>query len=224
MKTSNRLLLGAIAVIVFYVTAAFIELRIKGDDFAKTTSTQTMDIPLFNHLVLRELDQRVNVKFSDAPSFGLMDAVPYSFEAINYEMRGDTLIVHDLGEANEGQRSFVIETGNNLQSLTSEKGSYTLRGFSLDSLQIQQRGGAGAISDCRKLNYLDLSVTRQGEFDVYDSQIEGLKLYMKSGNVELRSSVVSLSGSMVDRSYLSLSGAQNFQFQKDETSRLRMYD
>ena len=72
MKTSNRLLLGMMAVIVFYVTAAFIELRIKGDYNRGGLAIESKSVPDFRHIVIDEVEAYVNIQFSDTSAIGLV--------------------------------------------------------------------------------------------------------------------------------------------------------
>ncbi|MDW3192137.1 MAG: hypothetical protein R8G66_07225 [Cytophagales bacterium] len=220
---SNRILLITAAVLVFYITAAFVELRLRGDYGHKETKTEKQVIPDFKHLSFEGIDQHVNIHHSDTASFELNAERAYSFEAIEYEMKGDTLVLIDLGSANDEQQSFVINTGPAFTSITSVESRYTIRDLRLDSLVINQRGGRGALSDCPRVGHLDLQATWDAEFDVFETPFESVNLEINQSNVELRSEVRSLTGQMSDRSYLSLHEVKNFQFQKDETSNLRMY-
>lgn len=223
MKTSNRILLITAAVLVFYITAAFVELRLRGDYGHRETRTEKQVIPDFNHLSFEGIDQHVNIHHSDTASFELNAERAYSFEDIKYEMKGDTLVLMDLGVNNNNQQSIVINTGPNLISITSVESRYTIRDLRIDSLVINQQGGRGAMSDCPRVGHLDLKATWDAEFDVFETPFESVNLEINQSSVELRSEVGSLSGQMSDRSYLSLHEVKNFRFQKDASSNLRMY-
>ena len=223
MKTSNRIILITMAVLVFYFSAAFVELRLKGDYGHRKTQTEKQVIPDFKHLQFTAIDQHINIRYSDTASFELNGERDFSFEAIEYELKGDTLILHDLGGANDDQEYLVINTNSNLKSIKSVGSRYTIRDLQTDSLVINIRGGRGAISDCPKVDHLDLEATWNAEFDVFETPFESVNLMIRQSNVELRSEVRSLTGQMSERSYLGLYDVQNFQFQKDESSNLRMY-
>lgn len=224
MKTSNRILLGMMAAIVFYVTAAFVELRFKGDSHPKSHAVETAPIPAFSHLVINGMSQHVEINYTDSASFEWMSASGISIEAIDFEMKGDTLIMNGLITDENQHMFFAINTGPEFRSLNSLGSSYTIKDFDQDSLLINQQGGRGIVSDARNLAHLDLTVEDRGEFDIYDRSLESVNLHMVNSNVEMRSPVATLNGSMEQNSYLSLSGVQSFQFRKDASSRLKHYE
>lgn len=223
MKTSNRILLITLAVLVFFITAAFVELRLRGNYGGRVQNTEKQVIPKFQHLAFEGIDQYINIHHSDTASFELISETEFSFEAIEYEMKGDTLVLIDLGRANDRQLSIVINTGPELKSISSVGSKYTIRDLRVDSLTINQRGGRGTISDCPEVGHLDLQTTWNAEFDVFETPIESVNLMVNQSNVELRSEIGSLSGFMENSSYLSLFEVQDFQFQKDASSNLKMY-
>ena len=224
MKTSNRLLLGTIAMLVFYVTVAFIELRIKGDYNRRTFNTDSVALPMYHHLVIEGLDQRVYIKPSESPMITTRTVRENPMAALDYALNGDTLIIHDLGLQSNDQGQFTIYSGAQLKSLTSVDSYFQLGEYEVDSLVIDQQGGRGSIYDMSGLDHLGLSVKRNAEFDVYNARAGSVNLIIDHGNVEFRSPIISLRGSMKHNSYLSLQGVQNFAFKKDDSSRLRIFE
>lgn len=224
MKTSNRLLLGLGAVIVIYFSLAFVELRLKGDYNRRTYNTDSVALPTFNHLVIKGLDQRVYIKPGDSPQITTRTVRKNAFEAVDYELKGDTLVINDLGLESNDQGQFTIYSPGKLKSLISVDSYYQLGDYRVDSLIIDQHGGRGSIHNIRGLDHLRLAIKWNGEFDVLDTDTESVELQIDDSNVEFRSPIKSLTGTMENDSYLSLHGVQNFDFKKDETSRLRIFE
>lgn len=224
MKTSNRLLFGLLAAIVIYFSLAFVELRLKGDYNHRTYNTDSVSLPTYSHLVIKGLDQRVYIKPGNSPKITTRTVRENAFGAVDYQMKGDTLVINDLGLERNDQGQFTIYSPGTLKSLTSVDSYYQLHDYRVDSLVIEQHGGQGSIQNLRGLNHLALTVKWNGEFDVFESRTESVDLYVDQGNVEFRSPINSLTGSMVNDGYLSLYGVQNFNFKKDETSRLRIFE
>ncbi len=223
MKTSNRLLLGILTAIVVYFSVAFVELRVKGDYGRTTYNTDSVALPVFNHLVIKGLEQQVYIEKSDAPMITTRTIRENPMDELDYVLEGDTLIINSLGLRTDDQGKFTILTGSDIRSLRSVGSYYHLTGFDFDSLSVQQEGGRGGITNCDNLAHLNLSVKWQGEFDAWDLPLESVNLNMVEGNVELRSPINTLSGSMKDNSYLRLSDVLSFQFQKDASSNLKHY-
>ena len=73
------------------------------------------------------------------------------------------------------------------------------------------------------MDQLVLKVADGAEFDTFEGSIKHLKLSIDDGNVELRSPVGVLTGSMENGAYLSVPSVSDFQFKKDDSSRMRMY-
>ncbi len=224
MKTSNRLLLGMAAAIVIYVSLAFVELRLKGDYNRRTYNTDSVALPTYSHLVIKGLDQRVYIKAGESSKITTRTVRKNAFGAVNYELNGDTLVINDLGLESNDQGQFTIYSEGSLKSLTSIDSYYQLGDYRVDSLIIEQQGGQGSIHNLSGLDHLKLVVKWNGEFDAYETRTGSVNLYIDEGNVEFRSPINSLTGIMENDSYLSLYGVQNFDFRRDETSRLRIFE
>ena len=209
--------------IVLYFSMAFIELRIKGDYKHTDVVTDSAALPAFNHLVLKGLDQRIYLEFAANPGIETTARRENALSGLHYEIQGDTLVLDDLGLSADDQGAFTVHVTNSLRSIASVSSYYSIGNLRLDSLTIYQSGGRVWINQMSDMDQLVLKVADGAEFDTFEGSIKHLKLSIDDGNVELRSPVGVLTGSMENGAYLSVPSVSDFHFKKDDSSSMRMY-
>ncbi len=223
MKTSNRLLLGLLLTIVAYVSAAFVELRVRGDNNSMAFNTESVAIPDFKYLVFENLEQRLYISTADQPMISARSHQTPKLDGINYEIQGDTLRIVSLGTSDK-HVDFTVHASGRFTALLSISSSFQLDDVSMDSLTIDQRAGRGVLTKSSRFKHLKLNVTEGGEFDTFQTSVLSVELDMNEGDVEFRSPIRKLRGSMINNSYLSAGGVQDLAFEKDQSSTFRHYD
>lgn len=216
-------MLGLLGVIVLYTSAAFVELRLKGDHNRRSTYTDSTSLPSYRHLVVKDLDQRVILNISDSPMIKSKAVRDNPLAALDYDLIGDTLIINDLGLRENDQGDFTIYALPELTSITSISSYLSMYRFDIDSLTINQSGGGMTIYNSRGLQYLDLTLIEGGTFDISDIPIEDVNVTVDEGEARLRSDIHTIRGNVKNRSSLTLNEVRDIQLSKDETSTIRMY-
>ena len=99
MKLSNKILIGFFGFLFLYLTAVFAEIRLSGTPYIVDDSNsvgETVETGTVNFVVLRNLDESINIVTSDKPQLEVRSLSGDALEAVKYKISGDTLTLYDL--------------------------------------------------------------------------------------------------------------------------------
>ena len=226
MKLSNKVLIAFFGLLFLYLTAVFAEIRLRGtpniiDD--ANSIAETVDIEGIAYLVLRDMDQRVNVIGSDHPRVEIRSLSGDLLQRLKYKISGDTLTLAAF-QVDDTQTIkislFVPKTG--LKGITIDKAMASVSGLEQDSLRILQRGGRLYLSNS-EIGKIHTDGSAGSYLGISDTGLDILSANIEESEVLISSPLTLLEGSMRNKSFLRVNHVGEIQFRKDESSRLHMY-
>jgi hypothetical protein len=226
MTLSNKILLGFFGFIFIYLTAAFAEIRLNGtsniiDD--KNSKAETVDLTGISYLILNGLDKEINVIGSDLARLEVRSLSGDLLSKLKYKVSNDTLTLSGL--QSEGIKRikisvFVPKTG--LKGISVNSTVVIVEGLQADLLNLSQNGGriwmSGSI-----IGRIQLGLSNQSFLDISGTKLDTLSATVEGSEVHINSPVGLLQGSMKNKSSLHLNDIREIQLNKDESSRLNMY-
>ena len=226
MKLSNKILIGFFGFIFIYLTAVFAEVRLRGapnviDD--SNSIAETADISGVTYLVLRDLDETVNVIGSDEPRLELRSFTGNLLPRLKYKVSGDTLTLWDLpSDEMKKVRISVFVSQATLKGMTINGAVATVKGLQQELLHISQNGGRVWMFENR-IKSIHLAASRKSYLDISALGLDTLSAKIDSSEVVISSPLGLLKGSMRNHSFLRMNAIEEIQFKKDSTSRMNLW-
>ncbi len=227
MKSSNKVLIVFFGVILLYISAAFTEVRIrgvKGDLSDETAKVETIALDDLKYLVLSDLDSRVLLRSSDNPRLEIRSRTEGILSGLKYELNGDTLSLNEI-EIEEGIRyNLTLYVPQSLIGISTNETSLHISDLKQSSLDLIQVGGRVVFNDNILLDKLNVKAQNDADLDAYNFEIDSVVLEIDESEVYMQSPVVSLKGEMKNDSNLVMGSVNDIQFNKDESSELRLFN
>lgn len=225
MKLSNKVLIGFFGFIFIYMTAAFTEIRLKGEsniiDFSNSIA-ETVDFSGVTYLVVEGLEQGVSVIGSDKAKMEIQSNSGELLQKLNYSISGDTLTLRQLDvEKDPHIRISVYMPKDSLKVLSVSNTWVDIKNLDQKTLFVTQTQGTVRIFDKSKIGKLNLAASNDAHFNLYDTGLDTLSAQLENADIQIGSSTKLLEGSMKNDSYLQISGTDEIRFKKDESSRLQ---
>lgn len=227
MKLSNRILIGFFVFIFLYLTAAFTEIRFRGnprlmDD--SNSKAETVDISGITHLVLSDLDKRVYVNGSDKDLLEVRSISGDLLQKLEYNISGDTLTLSQLSEVrNKTITISIYLSQKNLKSITINNALVTVDGLKQKELAVKLNSGRINIDTTNTFNNLHVTANKQSNFYMSGGDLDSLTTFLDNSSVIIDSPVRFLEGSAINHSHLSLTGTKEIKIKKDNSSSLKIY-
>ena len=225
MKLSNKILIGFLGFAFLYLTAVFAEVRLRGTPNIindANSIAQTADIPGTAYIILRGLHDNVNVVGSDQPRLEVRSHSGDQLKRLQYKLSGDTLILSQLpSETWTPVRISVFVRKSGLRGMTVDSAAAVVSGLELTSFDIEQRTGRVWMSN-NKIGKINMHASARSFSDV-SGEIDTLSATIEESQAHISAPVPVLEGSMKNNSFLRVTEIGVIQFEKDETSRLNMY-
>lgn len=224
MKLSNKILIGFFAFIFIYMTAAFTELRLKGDpnridEF--NGIVETVGIAGVRYLVLPDLDHNISVLGSNDPRIEVRSISGDILQYLKYSTAGDTLTIESFNLEEDQHVHMIIHVPkNSFTGLTSNNAGINISELELPALSISQNDGWIRLDANNKLERIKLVAEHGAYFNLNGAELDTLAAIIDGSEVTINSSLDLVKGSMSNKSYLNLNGTKEIQFKKDKGSRL----
>ncbi|MTI38312.1 hypothetical protein, partial [Fulvivirga lutimaris] len=193
MKLSNKILIGFFGFAFIYMTAAFTEIRLKGDpnridEFNGVM--ETVGINNVNYLVLPDLDHRITIMGSDNPRIEVKSLKGDLLKYLKYNIKGDTLTLESL-ELEERQNLviYIHVPKNNFVGLTSNNAGISIGELELANLTIVQTDGWIRIGENNKLGTINLTANQGAYFNASDAEIDTLSATIEDSQISISSSL-----------------------------------
>lgn len=224
MKLSNKILIGFFSFLFLYLTAVFAEIRFRGTPNIIDNSNsiaETADISGVRHLVLPDLDKRIYVEGSDHPRLEVRSLSGDQLKKLKYHISGDTLTLSELELEKDAPVKISIYV-NNLLGMTVNGASVTVNGLDEKELSVYQIGGQVRM-DNNTLKKLHIEAINEAYFYMSGAKLDTLSTQLDDSQATIELPLTLLKGSIKNRSYLRVGGAEEIQFKKDGTSSLYLY-
>lgn len=226
MKLSNKILIGFFGFIFFYMTAAFTEMRLKGDlnrIGEHGGILETAELGSIGYVKVSDLLQRVTITGADNPGIEVKSKTGQALQSLEYEIVGDTLILKrfNLGKGDPAAITLLLKDGA-LRGLEVRDTHVTLKRLAQDSLIVAQSGGQVWLDKANRIKQLKVEAQDQAELFIYN-ELEHLELETVNAQIVVQSTVGVLSGRISSQSELVASGPEEVQLKRDSSSDFRFY-
>lgn len=227
MKLSNRILIGFFGLIFIYMTAAFTEIRFRGDLNNIDESNgivESVNISGMRHLVIPDLGERITIKGSVTSRIEVRSISGDLFKNLKYRMNGDTLTLTDLQLAEDQHLNLSIYVSNKtFEGMTVNGATVVVEDLNQETLTVSQNSGWVRMNESNELGKLNINISQKADFNLFDANLDTLLVLIDNSEVMILSTIKRIEGSMSNDSYLQLRGANEIEFKKDESSRLRLF-
>ena len=227
MKLSNKILIGFFGFLFLYLTAVFAEIRLSGTPYIVDDSNsvgETVETGTVNFVVLRNLDESINIVTSDKPQLEVRSLSGDALEAVKYKISGDTLTLYDLQSDDiKPVRITVFVRPGGLQGMRVDSAAATVKGLTQEHLHItQENGGRIAISDS-KIGNIRMQMSGGSDLNIYTTELDTVSASIEESQVFIAASFERLEGFMRNNSLLRVYDIGDVEFKKDESSTLTWY-
>lgn len=227
MKLSNRILIGFFAIIFTYMTAAFLEVRFRGqpnhmDD--SNSIVESVDIAKISHLVvMQDIGKQITVIGAEKSRIEVQSLKGDLLQKLKYDIVGDTLTLKRLNlDKDQRVRVYVYMSESNFTGMTVDNAAVIVKELDLNSLAIHQTAGWVRMTDSNNLNNLRIKAIQNANLTFSGSQLDTLSAQIDNSEVKILSAVNRVEGAMYNDSYLQVIQVNDIAFKKDESSRLNL--
>ncbi|MEP5611789.1 MAG: DUF2807 domain-containing protein [Cyclobacteriaceae bacterium] len=225
MNISTKILMGFFGSAFVYMSAVFIEIRLTGEDVdihGEDAKVESVPIDNIKYVIIADLGQRIYLKSSDKPGLEFRSASGDLASRLVYEINGDTLNLRELNLEENTKLDITLLVPQELVGIEVNEAAVYLSDLKQPRLSIIQTGGRTVFNQGVKIGKLDITATESAEFDAFGGDIDTVALDLDNSDVELRTNVGRLEGSMKNRSYLYIEDINDISFKKDENSHLKL--
>jgi hypothetical protein len=224
MKLSNKILIGFFGLIFIYMTAAFTEIRFKGDpnqidEF--NGIAETVGIAGVNYLILPDLEQSISIIGSNDPRIEVRSIKGDVLQYLKYEVAGDTLTIKQFDlEEKSRVKLYIHVPKTRFAGVTMKDAGVSIGELDVTSLSINQYDGWIRIGENNKMGKLNLKAVHDAYFNINGGSLDSLFMQIDASQLSINSPVRVVEGTMSNDSYVTLQGTEEIRFKKDESSRL----
>lgn len=224
MKLSDKILIGLLGFVFIYMTAAFAEMRIKGDPNSLDESNsklETMKVVDLGYLIIEDLDHRIKIIGSANSEIQVRSLTGDLLNKLKYELTNDTLKILELTLEGDPRVGISIHVPNqSLRGIMSNGNSLVFEDLNVDSVSLIQRSGWTTFQKNNEFDKLSIDISEKGYLNLYSAELKTLDIKIDSSDVGVYSPIDLLKGSMQNDSYLRVRGSKEILFKRDSTSRL----
>ncbi len=227
MKASNKVLIVFFGVILLYISAAFTEVRIRGVKEglnSENAKVETRALDDLKYLKLSDLDSRVLIRSSDDPRIEIRSRSEGLLSNLKYTLEGDTLNISEFEVADNINYVLTLHVPKSLTGINVYETSVHISQLDQASLSLIQSGGRVVFDENVTLDKLSISTQEDADLDAYDFEVDTLILDIDDSDIYIQSPINRLQGSMKNRSNLVMGSVNDIQFNKDESSELRLFN
>lgn len=224
MKLSNKILIGFFGFIFIYLTAAFTEIRLRGNPYfidEANSITETAAFTGVRQMVLEDLGRNIHVYGSDSPRIEILSREGNLLRKLNYKVSGDTLSLTKMEiEEKQAVKISVYVPQNGLSRITVNGARVHIEGLEQKELSIFQHAGWISVNNSKILDKLTLEASNKANFTLFYTDLKTLSLLIQNSQVTIYSPVGLVEGSMTDDAFLRVTGTEEIRFKKDGSSQL----
>lgn len=228
-KLSNKILIAFFGFIFIYLTAAFAEIRFRGNpvfiDLDDTNSlTESVDITGVTYLILPDIDNNIKVIGSDQPQIEVRSISGELLQKLKYNISGDTLTLSQLDlEEDQRVKISIYVPRNGFSGMTVNGAVVTVEELEQKVLSVSQNAGQIRMDSTNILGKLHLEASNGATFYITDTDLHTLSAQVDSSKLRINSKVKILEGIMKNDSYIRINSPEDIHFKKDESSILHIY-
>lgn len=224
MKLSNKILIGFFGFAFIYLTAAFMEVRLRGNPAVIDDSNslvETVDITGVNYLVLPALEQTIDVIGSDQPKLEVRSMSGDLLQKLKYNVSGDTLTLEQLDlEKDQRIRISVYVPKNSFTGMSVNGARVNIKELDQKVLSVSQNDGSIRMHNKNRIGKLVIQASNGASFTVSDTELAELSVQLDNAEVSTDSPVRLLEGSIKNDSYIQIKDSEEIQLKKDKSSGL----
>ncbi|MEO1096186.1 MAG: hypothetical protein AAFX57_00340 [Bacteroidota bacterium] len=225
MKLSNKILIGFFGFIFIYMTAAFTEMRFKGDlnrIDEHGGMMETAELRSIGYVKVSDLTQRVIITSADNPGIEVKSKSGKALQSLDYEVVGDTLLLKSFNlDKGDPAAVTILLTDQNLRGLEVQDTHVTLKKLVQDSLNVSQSGGHVWFDEANQIAQVTIEAKDQADVFVYTG-LDILHVETINSHVVIQSSIGLLSGKISSQSQLVAYGAEEVRLSRDSSSDFRL--
>ena len=222
MKLSNKLLIGFAGAIFLYLSAAFIELRVKGDhDDLDSSDAITESLPIENvrYINIDDLDTRISITSSNEPRIEIRSMSGGLIKSLEYQIYGDTLEITGMEETGS-RRTFTLFVPNEIVGLRVFNTRVFVSNLDLNEIKIEAISASVSLDNNVNVNKLSIVGSRNSNFNARESQVDSLTVDLNRSNAFLYTEIKGIEGAVSKSSRLIISGAGEINIKKDASSNI----
>lgn len=226
MKLSNKILLAFFGIAFFYLTAAFVEVRVRGvhnimND--KNSLVETVELTNISYVVVDDVDKNVQIIGSDRPRLEVRSKAGDMLKNLTYKVTGDTLTLASLESGDFKMMKIAVYVPHStLKGIEVKSSSATIEKLEQEVLQLSQHAARVWISDS-KIADLRMELSGKSFVELNSSNLETITANIEGSQVMVSSPVGLVRGALKDDSFMQLFDIRDIQVTKDASSTLRMY-
>ena len=224
MKLSNKILIGFFGFIFIYLTAAFTEIRFRGNLNHLDESSgiaETIDLSGVKYLVLQDLNKSINVVGSENSRLEVQSISGDLLKNLTYEVKGDTLELKQLLlEDNERINLTVFVSNDLFEGMAVHDAQVSVSKLDQNHLRITQMAGRINFSDDNQLNNLDVVSSDGADLYFAGSKLDTLSVQLNNANISVEAGSMRVEGRLSNDAYLYMSDVDDISVKKDRSSRL----
>ena len=223
MKTSNIILTSLLGSITVTTMAMMIDIGFGGGSPEYTEyDQQDISLPAFNHLQVHDNSRSVIVEAASSRSIKLFTMKGHQIPSITYHMEGDTLVIDQFENHKQVGAYFTLQVPHNdLQGITARNTEIILNDYPFETMSLSLDNAKVQIYPQIRKNYIMLSVDgSNGSHVNIASSVDTLSLKLDRSSIVVDEPIKILRGTITNSSSVGVREVSNFDFTKDESSRL----
>ena len=226
MKLSNKILIGFFGFIFIYMTAAFTEMRFKGDlnrIDEHGGMMETTELRSIGYVKVSNLIQRVIITSADNSRIEVKSKSGKALQSLDYEVVGDTLLLKSFNlDKGDPAAVTILLADQNLRGLEVQDTHVTLNKLVQDSLSVSQSGGHVWFDEANRITQLTIEARDQADVFVY-TRLDLLHVETVNSHVVIQSDIGILSGKISSQTQLVANGPEEVRLKRDSSSDFKLY-
>jgi len=226
MKLSNKILLAFFGFLFLYLTAAFTEIRLTGTPNMVNESNskaEVVDLPGIHYIVVNDLGRNVTIAQSDRFKVEVRSISGNVLKNLKYEISGDTLTLLSFKpEDDVAYKVTVLVPKDELKGIGVKATLAIVSGLEQAQLHLTQNDGRIWMSNS-KVSNMEMSLVNGSYINISQTDIDSLSVRADGSEANINSLVGLVGGSLINGSFLRISGFHEIQIRKDESSNLNLY-
>ena len=227
MKASNIILISIFASATILITVGAMQLRF-GDhtEFPETAfRTEKYNLPDFKFLKIHDISRHIDVEASDEQRLEIVIEKESELPKMSYSQNGDTLIIDKLAWDKMAPLSrLTIYIPADLEIIEAKNAKIYLRSFDNETLDLRVDRVDMSIDKNVKLEKLMISNATGSNISVFSRELDTLTVNLNESHLTAQGTIGKLSGSVENNSVLSIKEVQDFDFKKDNSSKLHHWN
>lgn len=227
MKTSNIILASLLGSITVTTMAMMIDIGFGGGSPEYTQYDQKdIQLPPLRHLKVHNAPRSVSVEVSASGAIRLFTIKGNQMPSITYHMNGDTLVIDQFDNHDLVGAYFTLQVpGNELHDIYALNTEVVLNDYPFERMSLHLDDATVQVYPKIRENLIVLSVDgSNGSHVNIGSHVDTLSLKLNRSSIRIDDTIQVLQGTITNSSSVAVREVSNFDFTKDESSRLDHWD